>query len=565
MSIVSVRSLSYTYPGSDEPALIDVSLELRQGEYMAIVGANGSGKSTLVRCLNGLLPPPPGSVSVGGFDPSGVLGRMEARKVLSLVFQSPQDQIVSSVVEEDVAFGLENLGIPHDEMLLRVPAALLAVDLLEERSRSPRFLSAGQQQRLAVAGVLAMAPRVVAFDEATSMIDPVGRHDVLSLMDDLVSDGVAVIHVTHDMDEVARAGRVAVLDSGRLAFLGSPSELFAREDLRSLRLARPRSYTAAIALGLPPLIAESAAALGLRATSDDTESTRHDRPSMPRQSLQPTLSSQPGVDSAFTLHSVSMSYILGTESERLAVDDLSMSLPSGSLVALVGKTGSGKSSLLQLLDGLALPDEGRVVSFGMDTRDRTVDLRQLRMRAPLAIQRPESAIFESYVGDEVAFGPKNQGLKGPALVSRVRMAMDTAGLPFSEYRDASTRTLSGGRKRKLALASILSLDPDVLLLDEPTAALDPASREEILSMIQAFAGSHDVGADNNKRVRTVIMSTHSMEEAALAELVAVMQGGRLVAYGPPTAVFGTLWDASWGIERPFSYELNDAIAPGGQR
>lgn len=547
MSMVSLKSLSYTYPGSTEPALSDVNLDIGAGEYLSIVGANGSGKSTLVRCLNGLLQPPPGSVSVAGFDPAVPAGRTAARKVLSLVFQSPPDQIVASVVEEDVAFGLENLGVPRPEMRSRVEAALVAVDLLSERTRSPRFLSSGQQQRLAVAGAIAMRPRVVAFDEATSMIDPMGRAAVLGLMDDLVASGIAVIHVTHDMDEAARAQRIAVLSEGHLVFLGSPAELFASDQLDQLRLSRPRSYSAAIALGLLPVIGEDALALGKRALGRSAIAADTVNWEFPPESASTPANEAP----AFSLQSASMTYLAGTESERLAVDSVSLEVPAGSVVALVGRTGSGKSSLLQLLDGLALPDSGVVLSLGVDTAGRGVDLRAMRMRSPLAVQRPESAIFEVYAGDEVAFGPRNQGLSGQPLVNRVRTAMDAAGLPFNEFRDRQPRTLSGGMKRRLALASILSLETDALLLDEPTSALDPASRAEILALIHGYAG-------------TVVMSTHSMEEAAAADLVAVMKAGAVVAFGTPARIFKDEWDESWGLDRPFAYQLEEAMSSAVQ-
>ncbi len=549
MALIELKSLSFTYPGSSGPALSDINLDIGAGDYIAIVGANGSGKSTLVRCLNGLLSPPPGAVSVAGADPSDPVGRMAARKALSLVFQSPPDQIVASVVEEDVAFGLENLGVPRPEMRERVRDALERVDLLAERTRSPRFLSAGQQQRLAVAGAIAMRPRAVAFDEATSMIDPVGRKAVLALMDELVASGITAIHVTHDMDEAARARRVVALSEGRLVFSGSPAGLFESPELDGLRLSRPRSYAAAIELGIEPVVGEDAAALGSRAVRF-LGGTAAEKAGAAR--LIGDIARGDGA--AFALDAVSMSYSNGTDDRRRAVDSVSIDVPKGAVVALVGETGSGKSSLLQLLDGLALPDSGVALSFGVDTADRGTDLRAVRMRAPLAVQRPESAIFEQYAGDEVAFGPRNQGLSGTALVDRARAAMDAVGLPFDEYRDRPSRTLSGGRKRRLAIASILSLDPDALLLDEPTSALDPASRDDMLRLIRDYAS----------RGRTVVMSTHSMDEAASANLVAVMLDGRVAAYGPPDAVFGSGWDASWGVERPFDYELSEALRAGGR-
>jgi len=543
MPLISIQSLSFTYPGSSTQALSDINLSLEPGEYLAIVGANGSGKSTLIRCLNGLLVPPPGTVSVDGFDPAEAAGRIGARKALSLVFQSPPDQIVASIVEEDVAFGLENLGVPYDEMHERVDQALGAVDLLAERHRSPRFLSSGQQQRLAVAGALAMRPRIVAFDEATSMIDPNGRAAILRLMDALVARGITVIHVTHDMDEAARARRIVVLSGGHPVFSGTPDRLFASDMLARYRLERPQSYDAALRIGIEPMMGEDAAALGQRAAAARGQDIR-----AVIRGLYPVTGPAQAADPggiAFSVRDASMSYSSGTPGDRPAVQRATIDIPAGSLVALVGKTGAGKSSFLQLLDALAIPDSGTVVSLGRATGDRLADLRALRMRAPLAVQRPESAIFEAYVGDEAAFGPRNQGLRGSRLVARVRAALDAAGLPFDAYRDALTRTLSGGMKRRLALASILSLDPEALLLDEPTSALDPATRREVLALIQTYA----------MQGRTVVMSTHSMDEAALADMVVVMREGAIVASGTPDAVFGTGWDESWGIGRPFAWAL----------
>ncbi|MCP5453538.1 MAG: ATP-binding cassette domain-containing protein [Spirochaetaceae bacterium] len=545
MRLIRVRSLSYTYPGAEVPALSDVSLELAEGEYLAIVGANGSGKSTLVRCLNGLIAPPAGAVSVAGADPSEPAGRAVARRALSIVFQSPPDQIVASVVEEDVAFGLENLGVPRPEMRDRVAAALRDVGLESERSRSPRFLSAGQQQRLAVAGAIAMRPRAVAFDEATSMIDPVGREDVLRLMDGLVAAGIAVIHVTHDMDEAARAARVLALSEGRVVYDGTPAGLFASGEASRYRLGLPRSYQAAIEFGLEPVIGEGAAGLGRRIAEAGAGTGAGTGAS---EAARPVATAGASRGSAFSLRGATMRYLAGTESERLAVDSATLELPSGAITALIGRTGSGKSSLLQLLDALALPDSGVVVSLGSPTAEPGTDLRAVRMRAPLAVQRPETAMFELYAGDEVAFGPRNQGLSGKALVERCRAAMDEAGLPYAEYRDRLSRTLSGGRKRRLAIASVLALDPEALLLDEPTSALDPASRGEVMRLIRSYADSG----------RTVVMSTHSMDEAALADMVAVMRDGAVAAFGPPGLVFGDGWDPSWGVERPFAYELREA-------
>jgi energy-coupling factor transport system ATP-binding protein len=185
----------------------------------------------------------------------------------------------------------------------------------------------------------------------------------------------------------------------------------------------------------------------------------------------------------------------------------------------------------------------------------------MRIRSPLSVQRPESAIFEYYAGDEVAFGPRNKGLKGAALVARVKSAMDSVALPYDEFRDRRARSLSGGEKRRLAIASVLSMDSEALLLDEPASALDPASKRSIMDLLFSFAKS-----DGNKEKahhRTLVFATHSMEEAARADFVAVVGDGRLLAWGPPAHIFGPGWSASWGIGRTFAAEAVEAARLGG--
>jgi len=570
MPLVSLRSLKFTYPGSAAPALDSVSLDIEPGDYLAVVGANGSGKSTLARCINGLLTPPPGAVLVDGMDPSDGSRLRDVRRTVSLVFQSPPDQIVASVVEEDVAFGLENLGLPREEMRVRVGEALEALGLSAERTRPPRFLSAGQQQRLAIAGALVMRPRCIVFDEATAMLDPVGRSDVLDRIDELVAAGMAVVHVTHDMAEAARARRVAVLAAGRIVFDGTAEDLFGASalpgaGLPDAGLAMPPACVAARAFGLRPIPGESAADLAARIIGD-SELT-------PMTSAVATPSGTPPVDAAlagnvavadeagpvFVVEAASFSFLKGTANERRAVDGVSLSVRPGEMLAVVGVTGSGKSTLLQLLDALLFSSKGSIRAFGMDTSDPKVDPRAVRMRAPLAMQRPETAIFEFYAGDEAAFGPRNQGLSGPALVARVRAAMDSVGIPYDLFRDRRARAMSGGEKRRLALASILSMDPEALLFDEPTSSLDAPTKAAVMGLLRSAAAGG----------RTVVFATHSMEEAAMADRVAVMSGGRLVACDTPASVFGSGWDDGWGLSRPFGAVLADelrgrgAAVPGG--
>ncbi|HOX92965.1 MAG TPA: ATP-binding cassette domain-containing protein, partial [Spirochaetales bacterium] len=380
MTILTLKQLSYTYPGASQPALSNINFIIPEGQYVAVLGANGSGKSTLARCLNGLLPPQPGSVSFMGLDPSVSTDRLTIRKNLAMVFQSPPDQIVASVVEEDVAFGLENLGVSREEMLVRVRDALSLVGLWDERGRPPRFLSSGQQQRLAVAGVVAMAPRFVVFDEATSMIDPQGRKAILDILDLLSASGTTIMHITHDMSEASRAQRVLVLNNGSLVFDGSPELLFAQPQPRldAWSLVLPQAAIAAKSTGLPIVLSESARDFGMRLAHAKQNSRTscvhcmHVQPSTHSPEADRDAHS-PDMQTAFSMEDVSFRYLAKTASERIAVRSLSMELQQGHILSLVGLTGSGKSTVLQLMAALLFPSEGKVMHFGRDVSAKTSD------------------------------------------------------------------------------------------------------------------------------------------------------------------------------------------------
>jgi len=243
MSLIQLQQVSYSYTvpnGSQLPALHDITLRIPQGEYLVILGHNGSGKSTLARLLNGVLGPTTGRVIVDGFDTASPHDIAQIRRRVGLVFQSPDNQIIANTVEEDVAFGPENLGLPRNELHQRVEESLTAVGMWELRRRPPHALSAGQKQRVAIAGVLAMRPRYLVLDEITAMLDPAGRRDVLRIIRTLHGSGTTIVAITHQMEESLHAERIAVLHEGALALTGTPQQVFADPvRLHELRLALP--------------------------------------------------------------------------------------------------------------------------------------------------------------------------------------------------------------------------------------------------------------------------------------------------------------------------------------
>lgn len=554
-ALLDIDALHYAYrlSGTETlPALRGVSLRIDAGEYVAIVGANGSGKSTLARHLNALLLPDSGAVHVAGLDTRERRNLREIRRAVGMVFQHPEDQLVASVVEDDVAFGLENLGVAPAEMATRVRVALEAVDLWEERARPPHLLSAGQMQRVALAGVLALRPRCIVFDEATAMLDPVGRQAVLAMMEQLHREGVTIVAITHHMEEAARAGRVIVLQAGQIALDGSPQAVFgAAERLATWGLELPPVTALAQTLReqlpqLPPtLLTLDALAEALFQALPDT--ALHCPP------LSGAVA--PPGNPLIEVEQLSHRYMADTPLARQALRELTLTVAEGEIHGLLGATGSGKSTLMQHLNGLLRPQTGRVRVGPYELGDPAFDRRAVHRLAGLAFQMPEMQIFEQYVGDEIAYGPRLQGLAGPALRERVRWALETVGLDFDGYKDRLTFALSGGERRKVALASILALRPEILLLDEPTAGLDPGSRRELLGRLGKL---RDAGM-------TLVLSSHQMEDlAALAERLTVLDDGAAVFSGPVREVFaqGARLRAL-GLGQPAVPALVEALQTGG--
>jgi energy-coupling factor transporter ATPase len=524
--LVRIENLYHTYDGPRPvEALRGISLAIREGEYVAIVGANGSGKSTLARHLNALLLPTRGEVWIAGLNTRQATNWREIRRTVQMVFQQPDAQLVATVVEEDVAFGPENFGVPEAELPPRVRQALETVGLWAQRQRPPHLLSAGQKQRVAIAGALAVHPRLLVLDEATAMLDPVGRAAVLDIVRQLQVQGTTIIAITHEMDEAAQADRVVVLDAGRLALDGPPRQVFAHAaELRALSLDVPPITDLALRLGLPVCLSadELVGALsnGLP-TPPPTLLPSHERGAE---------ATPPADDDQAIIQVVALShvYLRGSPLEAPALEGVDFTVRRGEIAGLIGPTGSGKSTLLQHLNGLLPPQAGRVVVAGQDLADPATDRRTIRRTVGLVFQQPEDQLFERYVGDDVAFGPRQSKLPKEEIRERVRWAMESVGLGFAAFKDRLTMTLSGGERRRAALAGVLALRPQVLVADEPTAGLDPRTRAEVLRIFQRL---HDEGV-------TLVIASHHMDDiAALCKRIVALDEGRVFAAGMTREIF----------------------------
>ena len=539
MPLIELDHVSFQYPSAPVAALDDVSLAIHEGERVALVGANGSGKTTLARLLNALYLPTSGRVRIDGLDASDLARHRAIRQVVGMVFQNPEDQLVAAVVEEDVAFGLENLGMPAAEMRPRVDALLHAFELWDHRLRPPFMISAGQMQRLALAGVLAVQPRVIVFDETTAMLDPAGRRTVLARIDELHRAGTTIVSITHFMGEAARAERVIVLSHGRVVMDGPPAEVFSDpQRLFDLGLHLPPAAALARALrpvlpGLPPDLLNTTDLLeALPACPSPAAATPAVDPA-PRRAARPELIRVAGLGHI---------YLKGTPLAHRALGDANLEVGLGEVHGLAGATGSGKSTLLQHLNGLLIPQEGQVTVGPHHLHEAGADRYAARRLAGLAFQNPEMQLFETFVGDEIAYGPRQAGLDRPAVREAVRWAMERVGLDFEAFKDRRSFALSGGEKKKVALASILARRPEILLLDEPLAGLDPRSRDDLLVMLRELV---ELGL-------TLVVSSHQMDDlAGLVDAATLMSGGRDVLDGPSEEVFEREDDLlASGLEAP---------------
>ena len=463
MSIIEIRDLTFSYPERNLEAVKQVSFSVDKGEYIAILGPNGSGKSTLARLICGYLEPSSGSI----------IRTQDMR--MGLVFQSPGDQIVASVVETDTAFGPRNLRCCEEEVMHRTVESLDSVGLLERLLDRTRDLSQGQKQKLGVAGIAALHPAVFVLDESTSMIDPESRCHLLDLMDEWHHQGQTILHITNSLEEAHRAGRVIAMNEGQVIFDGSQQQFMTYTDMEKQLFGEPLPVNNFV--------------------------------SCPSAQWQPSLENPSdempqGFQNDAALIFRNMTFAYGQDEftqehqgeGKPLFENFSLAVEAGRLTALMGPSGCGKSTLMEIAAGLLSAPVGEVYS---------------NSRPLLALQDSDHGLFEEFAADDVAFGPRNQGIAGKELVQKVQFAMGQVGLPYEKFAERQTMTLSGGEKRKVSLAGIIAMDGQVLLFDEPTAGLDAKSRRKVMEMLLALV----------KAGKTVLFTTHREDEALVAHRV----------------------------------------------
>ena len=506
-TVARLNQVSFSYDGGQTWALDNLTMEVHAGEHLCILGANGSGKSTLGSILSGATAPDRGQVELMGrvvcSDTSDQGRRIDteayrqARRSIGMVFQNPEDQIVTTVVQDDVAFGPENLGLPRQKMLSCVPAALRQVDLQTRMNDDPTRMSGGQQQRLALAGSLAMNPGMMVLDEPGAMLDAAGRQEIQSILCRLTAQGTAVVHITHLLEQARQADRVLVLDHGRIVASGRPDQILNSQDL-------------------PALVGEpDQNPLTQSRTSDTDAKTAVGNHASPMVKLSDVSYSFPDAGSK-------------------ALSQVNLELAAGQTLAIIGRNGSGKSTLARLICALAAPDSGSIQVAGLPLAGpdrpkakhlRRQNLKLLRQRVGYVMQYPEHQLFADTVAQDIAYGPHNLGYGPEQVQQRVDEAMKL--LDISDLADRSPFDLSGGQRRLVAIAGVVACSPQLLVLDEATASLDPQACARIMRLLRVL----------HQRGVTIVMSTHADREALdLADQTLLLEHGETLDYGPTAEV-----------------------------
>ena len=455
---VSLQKVRFSYDGGKTWILDGIDLEIAYGQRIAIIGKNGSGKSTLSKIIAGLSSPDSGIVTLCGikvFEANNVDSKayQKARESIGALFQSPEDQIVTTVVEDDVAFGLENLCASKEFMKQNISNALRAVNMENHRFSDPSNMSGGQQQRVAIASSIATKSKLLVLDEPTSMLDSCAKEDVNKLFNKLQTSGTTIVQVTHKISECKNADRILMLENGKL------------RDVSLLELDEFFTEKS-------PAVIES---------KSMTENAKKS-------------------NTAIEISNLNVSY---TNSQTPIIRDYSLSVKSGEIVAIMGKNGCGKSTLAKAICALIKYDSGSICVNGIKISEKTSksQMREIRKNIGYVMQLPEQQLFAQTVFEDVAYGPKNFGLEGRELHSRVLNALKS--LHIEHLAQKSPFELSGGQQRLAAIAGVLACNPKILVLDEPTAGLDFEYAKIVLKILSDL---------HNKGI-TIIVITHNLNEA----------------------------------------------------
>ena len=556
-------------------SLCGIDLTVKEGEFVAILGHNGSGKSTLARLSNGLLLPEEGKITVFGMDTTDEKQTFAIREKVGIVFQNPDNQTVATIVEDDVAFGPENIGVERTEIGKRIEFALNAVGMQAYRNSPVSKLSGGQKQRVAIAGVLALKPKIMILDEATAMLDPKGRKEVMDVVCRLnKEENITVIVITHFPEEALLADRAVVMNHGRIVMQGKPQEVLSREEeLKACSLVLPKSLEICTQLqkrgiNIPNCYDVDGIVDALSQRLKPGVYT--DGQTVDKQASE----TEAGRIICNHLH---YTYDGASAFESHALNGVTLTVNGGDFFGIIGHTGSGKSTFVQHLNALIkLPtaekrykakknknkkpqEETTVLQVGaFDLTKKTTNFTALRKNVGMVFQYPEYQLFAETVFEDVAFGLKNfqSELSQAEIETAVREAIETVGLNYETIKDRAPFDLSGGQRRRVAIAGVIVTKPEILVLDEPSAGLDPLGKKEMMSLL------HDI---HDTWCKTVIVVSHDMDEVAEnCNKIALFTGGKALTVASPSQLFDTNFaKEEGGLDLPFVAKLTHKLKEKG--
>lgn len=522
LGIIEVKDLCYTYPNASIQALKNINLSINAGEFVVFTGPSGCGKTTFCRCLNGLIPHFYNGTLIGDAIVSNLSIKtheiVDLAQIVGMIFQNPDNQIFALTVEKDVAFGLENLGIPKEKMIKEINWATELTGIQELKERGTHELSGGQKQRLTIASVLAMHPKIIVMDEPTSFLDPLGAETIFEVLNKLNKEqGITIILIEHRMDlAVKYADRIIVFDEGTIINDGPPTEIFNAEETRLLGIGIPKIINLSKRLYQKGIDVDS--------PLNYEELLNNLMPKIKKLEIKNKNLEFNNINDFIGLHqnkpvirveNVSFSYPSGVQALR----DVSLNIHEGEYVAIMGENGAGKTTLVKHFNGLLRPKKGTIWVDDIDISKTSV--ASLAQKIGLVFQNPDDQLFAEDVKEEISFALRNFGYNDAVINQRVEWALNL--LDITQYKDTSPFILSGGERKRVALASVLAWDPQVLVLDEPTIGQDYGQKEKLKHFLSQLC----------TQGKTVVIVTHDVEFVAESQpRVVLMAKGKIRADGP---------------------------------
>ncbi len=514
--MIRIETLTFYYNDTETPALNEINLKVRNGEFVLITGPSGGGKSSLCRCLNGLIPhfyggKVNGRIEVDGLEIMKHPTNKMATKV-GMIFQDPENQLVATDMEREIAFGLENLAFPRDLISKRMEEAMDTIGISSLRHRQIHELSGGEKQKVAIASVLALHPELLVLDEPTSELDPKSAEEVLSIIERLNDElGITVILTEHRLDRVLQhADRLIVLDRGKIVEDDNPRDI----------LSNHYQEISRIGVGIPPIIRLSHELRSRGISINETPLTVKESRTMFNEVFRRVTEPLPQPDRKNegkpVIEAKNLWYVYS--GGVTALRNVSLRINEGEFVAIMGRNASGKTTLVKHFNSLLKPTKGSVGIDGVDTRKATI--AELARKVGFVFQNPNDHLFADTVEEELTFTLKNLGFDSNEVKLRVDEMLERFNL--KAYKRQYPRSLSGGEKQRVALASVLVAQPKVLILDEPTRGMEYRLKNELMGYLDEYRGRGNI----------VVLVSHDVETVAEhADRVILLSEGRIVVDG----------------------------------